>query len=335
MERSARRMNVLRARREYVFDRGQVHMEGAVRGKAARRVRSWLRRLEPVWMLTPRWSAPQAFLEDVALDLAVGHPEIGCRTVSLRPLMGRSVPEAWNFILRVLADLPGRDWSHRPVPMACDRRGFVNAARQLLDEAHETSEYPVALLAHGTEHLPVEVLDDLGQVWRNYLEQAEHARRCTVLFAGTVETPALQLGDVARLDLCDFGEAEAVAAMLMRTGPIDPIALDRAVQFTGGVPALVDALAAGALGERILPTSHAGLLRTMGPMADELRGAVAMAMTTSDTADRLHELLDGEPHPTEPDLDRSLLLAGIVRRVRGSGVPHVILRAPALATVAG
>lgn len=335
MDRSDRRMKLKQARRQYVFDREQVHVENAVRGRAARRVRSWLRRLEPVWMLTPRWSAAQGFLEDIALDLAVGQPEIGCRTVSLRPLMGRSVPEAWNFILRVLGDLPGRDWSHQPVPMVCDRRGFFFAAQRLLDEAHEASEYPVALLAHGTEHLPVEVLDDLGHVWRAYLEQARESRRCTVLFAGSVETPVLQLGESGQLDLCDFGEAEAAATMLLRTGPVEPTALDRAVRFSGGVPAVVEALAAAALESRVLPTSDAGMLRVMGPVAEELRSAVAMAMTTSDTADRLQSLLDGEPHVTDPDVDRSLLLAGIVRRVRGCGLPQVALRAPALAHVVG
>lgn len=335
MDRALRRMKVLHARRAYAFDGGQVYVETAARGRAARKVRGFLRRMEPGWMLTPRWSAPQSFLEDVALELAVGQPEIGCRTVSFRPLMGRSVPEAWNFILRVLAELPGRDWGTRPVPMVCDRRGFLYAATRLLDEAHETAEYRLALLGHGTEHLPVEVIDDLARVWRGYLEGAGEGRRCTVLFAGAVETPALQLGDVARFDLCDFGEAEAAASLLLRTGPMDGSTLDRAVQFTGGVPALVDALAAGAAEGGTLPGSPNGLLRCMGPVGEELRAAVSMAMTQTETSERLHELFDGEAHLEEPDLDRTLLMSGLVRRVRSAGFPRVALRSPAIAAVAG
>lgn len=335
MDRALRRMKVFHARRAFAFDGGQVHLETAARGRHARKVRGFLRRMEPVWMLTPRWSAPQAFLEDVALELAVSQPEIGCRTVSFRPLMGRSVPEAWNFLLRVLAELPARDWGTRPVPMVCDRRGFLYAAKRLLDEAHETAEYSLALLGHGTEHLPVEVIDDIAQVWRGYLEDAGDGRRCTVLFAGSVETPALQLGDVARFDLCDFGEAEAAASLLMRTGPLDGESLDRAVQFTGGVPALVDALAHGAAEAGVLPGTPNGLLRCMGTVGDELRAVVSMAMAHNDTADRLHELLDGEARLEEPDLDRTLLMSGLVRRIRSGGFPRVALRSPAIAAVAG
>src|SRR4051812_11808227 len=99
MHRAERRRILLEGRRSTVFDPDQVRMEEATRGRLARRLRGHLRRLEPVAMLTPRWSAPQGFLEDLALDLAVGEPEIGCRTVSFRPLMGRSAPEAWNFLL--------------------------------------------------------------------------------------------------------------------------------------------------------------------------------------------------------------------------------------------
>lgn len=334
MERAHRRMKVFHARRKHAFDNGQVHLETAVRGRAARKVRGFLRRLEPVWMLTPRWSEPQAFLEDVALELAVGQPEIGCRTVSFRPLMNRGAAEAWNFILRVFAELPGREWGTRPVPMVCDRRGFFHAAQRLLGEAHDTAEYALALLAHGTEHLPVDVIDDLGHVWRRYLEQAGEGRRCTVLFAGSIETPALQLGDIARLDLCDFGEAEAAATLLLRTGPLDGDALDRAVQFTGGVPAVVEALAAGALEGGALPAHATGLLRCMGPIAEELRGAVSMAMSCGETADRLHELLDGEAR-LEEEADRTLIMSGLVRRVRNGGFPRVALRTPAIAAIAG
>ncbi|MFZ5477497.1 MAG: hypothetical protein ACOZNI_12045 [Myxococcota bacterium] len=327
------RLLVHRGRRAAPFDPELAHVEGALRSRTARKVRGHLRRLEPVAMLTPRWSAPQGFLEDLALDLAVGQPAVGCRTVSFRPLMGRTPPECWNFILRVLAELPSSaDWGTRPVPMVCDRRGFYNAAEMLLATAHEQAPYPVALLGHGAEHLPVEVLGDLAQVWTRYLEQTSDGRRCTVMLAGAVETPALDVGGATRLSLTDFGEAEAAATMLLKAGPLDGDALQRAVRFSGGVPAIVDALATGATTGK-LPRLPADMLRLMGPVAEELKSAVEMALMTPATSERLHVLLDGEAHLEDYEVDHSLLMAGLVRHVRVPGLPRVALRAPALAAV--
>ena len=326
-------MALLRGRRDYVFDTQQVHLEEAIRGRTARRIRGHLRRMDSVAMITPRWSSPQGFLEDMALDLAVDEPEIGCRTVSFRPLMGRSAPEAWNFLLRVLSELPGGDWGTRPVPMVCDRRGFFYAAEQLLESAHEQALYPVAMLAHGVEHLPVEILDDLAQVWTRYLDQTRTGRRCTLMLAGSVDTPALDVGGATRVELCDYGESEAAASLILKLGLVDPAVLDRAVRFSGGVPSLVEALGAGALERGELPRQPGELLRCMGPTAEDLRGAVEMALTSSGTADRFHMLLDGEARTEDPDMDRSLLMAGLVRRVRVTGAPQVMLRSPALAAI--
>ena len=71
MDRVARRMELFKLRRDSAFDPEHVHVEGALRGRTARKVRNQLRRLEPVALLTPRWTSPQAFLEDIALDLAL------------------------------------------------------------------------------------------------------------------------------------------------------------------------------------------------------------------------------------------------------------------------
>lgn len=285
-------------------------------------------------MLTPRWSAPQSFLEDLALDLAVGEPEIGCRTVSFRPLMGRSTPEAWNFLLRVLGDLVGVE-ELRIAPMVCDRRGFYNAAEMLFGRAQEETEYPIALLAHGAEHLPVEVLEDLCRVWGRYVEDVAADRRCTLLLAGSVETPALEVGPGSRIDLADFGEVEATESLVVQLGARDPAQVEWAARFSGGVPAIVQALAHGVARADDLPRSPTELLRAVGSVGDELRGAVQSALTLPDTAERLHSLLDGEPRFEEPDVDEPLLLSGVIRRVRRVGGPHVALRSPAIASVAG
>ncbi len=335
MHRFERRQTLLRGRRDSAFDPEQLRIEGAPRARLARRIRGHLRRLEPIAMLTPRWSAPQGFLEDLALDLAVGEPEIGCRTVSFRPLMGRTAPEAWNFLLRVLGDLASADWSARILPMVCDRRGFYNAAAMLLDQAQADAEYPIALLAHGAEHLPIEVLDDVARVWTRYVESVRSDRRCTLLLAGSVATPVFEAGAHTRIDLADFGEIEATESLVLQLGAVDPAEVERAARFSGGVPAIVQALASGVARADELPTSPQELLRAVGPVGDEIRGAVQSALTTPDTSERLHALLDGEPQLEEPDVDEALLLAGVIRRVRRVGGPHVALRSPAIAVAAG
>lgn len=326
---SARRLELWRSRRETTFDPEVAHAESAIRARTARRVRANLRRLEPVAMLTPRWTAPQGFLEDIALDLAVGEPAVGCRTVSFRPLVGRANAEAWNFILRVLADLAGPGWQQRPLPMVVDRRGFYHAAEQLLDEAHLESPYPVALLGHSCEHLPVEVLEDLALVWARYAERARGERRCTVLLAGSVDTPALDVGGAVKVELSDLGEGEAAASLLMQVGAIPPRVLQKAARFSGGVPALVDALGTGAA-NGAFPSLPEDMLRAMGPVGDDLRAAVQSVMTSPDVAERLYQLLPGEPLLEEPTLDRQLMMAGLLRRARTTGEVRVELRTPAV-----
>lgn len=330
VERTERRIALWRAKQEATFDRDLVVQESAVRGRTARRVRAQLRRLEPVAMVTPRWSAPQSFLEELALDLAVGEPGVGCRTVSFRPLLGRSTSEAWNFLLRVLADLAGTEG--RIVPTVADRRGFLYVAEELLDEAHEESPYPVALLGHGCEHLPVEVLIDLAQLWTDYQGRVAGNRRCTMLLAGSVDTPALDVGGALRVVLTDFGEMEAEENLITQVRGSASL-VSKASRFSGGVPALLQAIVNGAATTG-LPSQPEDLLRVMGPVADELRSAVNSALTSPRTADRFYELLHGVPLLEDPAVDRELLMAGLLRRVRVKGDNLVELRSPAIAAAA-
>ncbi len=325
-----RRIAWAQARRTTPFDARQVHVESAIRGRIARKVRGHVRRMDPVALLTPRWSAPQPFLEDVALDLAVGSPGLGCRTVSLRPLRGRSEAEAWNFLLRVLSDLAG---PARTLPTVADRRGFQYVARELIDDAHENN-HGSALLAHGVEHLPVSVLEELVGLFGEYFSTAGDDRRVTALFAASVESPSLRLREMVDIELCDYAEPEAEASVLALAGPVQREALIRAVAFTGGVPAMVEAVARGASAHGNVPRDDGELLRLMGPLADDLRAAIGIALTNPESAERLHTLLDGEAHDEEPELDNALRLAGLVRRVRTSGGgARVALRAPALAAL--
>jgi hypothetical protein len=349
-------MAVLRGRRDAPFDATQRRFELATRGRTARRIRGHLRRLEPVSVITPRWSSPQSFLEDLALDLAVGEPTVACRTVSLRPLQGRSVPEAWNFLLRVMGDLCGPEFCTRPVPQVCDRRGFFYATDALLDLAQEESPTAVALLVHGTEHLPYEALADLADAWARYSEQARDSRRCTILMAGALETPAFHLNVLPPIELCDYGEAEAAAALVGRLGVLDVPSLQRAVLLSGGVPAILQAIARAAettaapaaerpIGFRVarlpasatrrVPTDPAAVLKMIGPLADEMRASVATSLINPDIAGRFYTLAEQGPQVEDEGRDSPLLLAGLARRIWGrAGGPHVELRSPTLPLLA-
>ena len=297
------------------FNPDQHELEAAIRGRTSRKVRAHLRRMDPVVLTTPRWSEPQAFLEDLALDLAVGEPALGCRTVSFRPLKGRPVTEAWHFVMQVLAQLSEREWTEVRTPSVADRRGLRTVCRDLLlraqDHRREDAHPQVALLGHGAEHLPVEVVEDLGEAWARFAQEIPHDRRATLLLAGSVD------------------------ALVGQAGPAGRRELEGAARFTGGIPALVTALGHGARGNGSMPSGEAALLRAIGPLADEIRYAVDIASGKSELADRLDSLRRGDPLIEVPELDRPLALAGLLKRVRLLGEDRVLLRAPAIAAALG
>jgi hypothetical protein len=333
MARVDRMIKRARVQESTFFDEQQHFIEEALRGRAARSVRVHVRRMEPVVVRTPRWSAPATFLEDLALDLAVGEPGIGCRSVDLRPLKGRKASESWQFTLHVFGQLGRREWRHRPPQMVADRGGFRFALSQLIEEAHDTAPHPVALLAHGAEHAAVEVIEDLALVWGDYCRRHPRSRRCTVLLAGAAGDVWLPLHDAPRVDLVDYGEAEA-AAVIINSGTSVPFEhLRKAAHFTGGVPGLVGAMSERLRGDSSIPTEDDELLHSLGSVVDEIRGAVDIVHMDSALADRLYELLPGEPVVEAPEVDDALALAGLVRKVRTHGVNHVRLRAPAIAAL--
>jgi hypothetical protein len=286
-------------------------------------------------VLAPRWSATSQFLEDLALDLAVGEPAVGCRTVSFRPLKGRSVAEAWQFTLQIFGQLGHRGWRPSSLPTVADRRGFRWAMEQLLEEAHRGSRHRVALLAHGAEHLPMEITEDLTAVWGDYVGRHPEGRRCAVLLSGASSARWLSIGDAPRIELTDFGEGEAAAAIVGRAGPLPMRQLELAVRFSGGVPGLVEALGREARSSGRLPMRREELLGCLGPLGVEMRSAVDIVAAHDELSDRLQELLPGEPIPEVEEVDTPLVLAGLVRRVRGGLEPHVTLRAPAIAALVG
>jgi hypothetical protein len=153
-----------------------------------------------------------------------------------------------------------------------------------------------------------------------------------MLLAGSVDTPALDVGGALRVILTDYGEEEAEENLISQLRG-SPSLLAKASRFSGGVPALLQAIANGAANTG-LPSQPEDLLRVMGPVADELRSAVNAALTSPKTADRFYELLHGVQLLEDPTVDRELMMAGLLRRVRVRGDDLVELRSPAIAAAA-
>ena len=65
-----------------------------------------------------------------------------------------------------------------------------------------------------------------------------------MLPAGTVANGWWPMNDAPRIDLVDFGTAEAAAAIVGKAGTLPINVLRKAAHFTGGVPRLVDAVSA-------------------------------------------------------------------------------------------
>jgi hypothetical protein len=335
MNRLARRIQLGHRADAPHYSAAQQLAEQAHRERSARAVRTALRRQEPVALVTPRWSCPQAFLEDVSLELAVSEPGMGCRTVNLRPLQGRHPVACWQFLLRILAQLSATQGGVTALPTVAERRGFRQVVEDLLERADERNRADVALLAHGAEHLPVEVAEDLLEAWEAYGARHPAHRRCVLLLGGTVNAPALREFEGRLVELADFGPVETAEVLGRMVGPRLAGQVSTVAGFTGGMPALVEAVGRSARHDRHLARDEEALLGTVGALGDEIRGAVDIIASDHRLAARLDLLLPGEPLPTEPDLDQGLLTAGLARRIPHHGGDLVCIRAPAIGALVG
>lgn len=312
----------------------QNFLETALRGRAARLVRTSLRRMEPVFVVTPRWSRPQGFLEEIALDLAVGEPSVGCRTIGFRPLRSRGPAAAWPFMLQVLGQLGRGGNGAETIATAVDREAFKAGVGEALRAAHRQSRHRLAVLMHGIENIPVEVLADLVEEWSRYRLDHPEGTRVTLLLAGAERPAWLDLPDLHVVELEDYSEAEAIAAIVARCGPLPPRRLLTLARFTGGVPAVVDAVS-GMIVERGSRLDVDVILQGMGPVADEMRGALNIVAARGELSDRLSQLCREPNLPAAIDVDSPLLAAGLLRRRRLGGRDRVALRSPALAALLG
>jgi len=331
MHRFERRLHILRAKRKGAFDPDQHYLEKARRGCVARKVRVLLRQMQPVVLIAPRWSQAHRFLDDVGVDLAVGRPSIECRTLSMAPIHGRSVHQARAWLIRGITEFCGL-YLTGPVSQAVDRNGFRHVMRELLQR---TTEGPRrALLLHGVEHLCVEARDDLVGVFLHHAREAGDRRRLNLLLAASVSIAALDLPGARRLMLSDYGEEEALEVLTEWAGLVEPQHMWTAVDLLGGVPALLDAVGAEAEQSGSLPSGHDGVWRALGSLADEVRGAISIAVSDERLGDRLEELARMGPLPREPELDPLLLRAGLIQEVPGSGEGRVRVRAPVFGDLA-
>jgi hypothetical protein len=317
---------------EVRFDPAQHMLELGLRGRAARSIRTHVRQMRPVIVRAPRWSDPAAFLEELALDLAVGLPGVGCRTVNLRPLKGRKHSEAWQPTLHAFSQLGRQAWSRQPPPMVVDRGGFRFAIQSLLEEAHSGAAHELALLAEGAEHLPLEIIEDISAAWQAYRGAHPEGARCTMLMTVGAGAGKVELAGGSTIELVDLGQREVVEQLGQLPG-LSSAQVDAVARFTGGIPRLVSAVGATAAASGGLSGDRDMLLHSLGPLVDEMRGAVDIVQMDGAVADRLDSLIGGAQLPVAPAVDRPLRMAGLIRTVRSHGEPRVALRAPAIATL--
>jgi hypothetical protein len=252
----------------------------------------------------------------------VGTPVIACRTLSLVPLQARTLTESWTWLVRALIEFLGL--TNEGPPSACvDRQGF----RKMLKDAFVRSEGrpKSALLLHGCEHLHLEAREDLLEAVGAYVEENSPQRSLNFLFAGSIDAADFHLPDREVMRLADYGREEAVEALAEYTGPVEPSRLTAIVQVIGGVPALIDKLGGEAETRGTLTVDKDALWRTLGPLAEEIRGAMSIVNSADGLAERMEEVAAGKGKGDERD--SALLRAGLVN----AGRQGVVLRAPLFA----
>lgn len=325
--RFERRLVILRGKRERCFDRNQYYLEQAVRARAARKVRALLRRGQPVVLITPRWSSPQRFLDDIAGDLAIAPPPMHAHTLGVSSQQGRTRFQVWTYLLRALVELCELELDG-PVNTAVDRHGFRAVMADLLRRSLSGPDR--VLMVHGFEHLDLEARSDFAQVFEEHMEFAGPRRKINLLLANSVDGPAFELPGSVRITLPDYAQLEAVEALVEFLGPMEPTPLKAAAARTGGVPALLEAVGADAVERGALPRDGDELWRALGPLADEIRSVTDILAADPDLGDLLERLVEDGVLKRDPAAER-LLVAGLARE---RGADALELRAPLLADAA-
>jgi hypothetical protein len=340
-----RRIALLRGKRRGAFDPDQYYVERAVRARVARKMRICLRRMEPVALVTPRWSQAQRFLDDVSVDLLVGDPRVRARTLSLQPLAGRTPHQAWSWLVLAMTEfchlpLEGPAWQ------VVSRRGFRHVMRELFARADEGERR--CLMIHGAEHIQVEALRDLIEVFGDHVRNRTAPAGFNLLLAGMIDAPHFGFPGADRLVLSDFAEDEAVEVLVEQVGPADLARLRSAVAVVGGIPAMLDLLVSSGSGQgadaqasraagRItdLLGDRAAIWRVLGAIATEVRRSFDIVAADEALLARMEKIAKDGPQPADPVHDEALLRAGLVLgQGQPDGTRRTAIRAPFLADLA-
>lgn len=327
-----RRLAILRGKREGAFDRDQYYLEQAERARVSRKVRSLLRRMQPLTLVTPRWSQPRRFLDDVAVDLMLGEPAVRCRTLSLQPLEGRTPHQAWAWIVLAITEFCGLPIDG-PAWQVVSRHGFRHVLRELLVRADAGERR--CLMIHGLEHIHVEALRDLMEVFEDHVHHRAGEARFNLALAGSIDAPHFEFVGMERIVLPDFSEREALEALVEHLGPVELPRLRSLVALVGGLPAILDALgteASDRLSEVV--ADRRALWRVLGGLALEIRRSFEIVAADDRLLERLEELARSGPLPEDPATDDALGRAGLTRVDGPARRRRTSLRAPALGDLA-
>lgn len=343
--RLARRFTILRGKRTGAFDRDQYYLEQAVRARIARKFRQYLREMRPVHLVAPRWSAATAFLDEGGIDVQIGHPSVRCRLLSLEPLDGRPVEQAWVWVCRALADLAGAD-----APAVEDGAGFTAELQRLLGRLEQGAAS--CLIMHDVDAIAPEAIQQLVAAFAAHAEQREGPPGFNLVLCGPPELPTVPEVDLVappfeRMTLLDYDRSEAVAMLASFVGADDVSALRQIVDRVGGVPQLLHALTRLPRHQLPrIPQHTTALWSALGPLGGEVRSTVQTLMGDAVLAERLRVLADHHHVDHAPGRDAALVAAGLVQirrraslRARTTGVdeapwtrePQAYLRSPLFA----
>ncbi|HHO50727.1 MAG TPA: hypothetical protein ENK18_07580 [Deltaproteobacteria bacterium] len=281
--------------------------------------------MQPVILVTPRWSQARRFLDDVAVDLMLGEPAVRCRTLSLMPLEGRTPHQAWSWLVQAITEFCGLT-IRGPAWQVVSRHGFRVVMKELFRRAEHTGRR--CLMIHALEHIHVEALRDLLAVFEDHLHHRRSPPQFNLLLAGAVEAPHLAFGGVERLILPDFTQQEALESMVEHLGPDNLPRLRSLIEEIGGIPAVLDALGTEA-SDRIsqVVADRRAFWQALGPLGQEIRRSFHIIAADPRMSDRLETLARSGPQPHEPERDGPLLRAGLVHHP-GPHPTLTTLRAP-------
>ena len=330
MNRLNRRLTILRGKRNGCFNQDQYYLERADRTRVARRMRCHLRRGQPVMLAAPRWSQAHRFLDDLAVDVGLGEPSILARPLSLLPLSGRTVHQAWAWLVQAFSEfgdipLDGPAWQ------AVNSMGFRHVIADHMKRLEDGKSR--CLMMHGLEHAPIDAVTDLIQVFQEHSDRTGRARRFNLILCGSVDASMIEFDSSERLVLPDFGADEALDALVEHLGPDEPALLRRAIDIVGGVPAIVDAIGMESRSVvREIVENRDAVWRLLGKLAGEIRGAVEIVSGDESLAGRLEHLARNGPAEDATEADPTLIRAGLA--LRDPRTSQLRVRAPMFSDLA-